>query len=224
LLADFLEETSQLRAFPSVRITTAFLAFINAARPCLALARRRFIVFARVGCAAAFFRCHGLHAFRAFFLFVFLADAASFFARPLFAAAVVRDCWFRCAVFANDRLFGIELELVAVEVETVPNHTTGYIGALVMADQGRCQVLLPTAYLFCVYLRFAHRRCHAIIAVVICPPFAIDTAWVTLDVGFETVLVVFDRRRADHHMGDNDELGDRYPKSRIRIHDESKLF
>jgi len=33
---------------------------------------------------------------------------------------------------------------------------------------------------------------------------------------------VLDRRRADHHMGEKDELGGRYPKSRILIHDELK--
>jgi len=94
-----------------------------------------------------------------------------------------------------------------------------------MGDQRQCLILVPTTpeFLFCVFLRFVHRRCHAILARVIFRPFPIDTAF-TLDVGFETVLVVFDRRRADHHMGEKDELGGRYPKSRILIHDESKLF
>jgi len=94
-LADFRLETSLGAGWPSVRIANAFLAF-TAAGAGFALARRRFIVFARVGCAAAFFLCHGHAAFiRAFFdHVVFLADAATFFALPLFAAAVVPDCWF----------------------------------------------------------------------------------------------------------------------------------
>jgi len=94
-LAFFHLETSLGAGWPSVRTANAFLAFI-AAGAGFALARRRFIVFARVGCAAAFFLCHGHAAFiRAFFdRVVFLADAATFFALPLFAAAVVPDCWF----------------------------------------------------------------------------------------------------------------------------------
>jgi len=95
-LADSHPETSLGAGWPSERITNAFLAFI-AAGACIALARRRFFVFARVGCAAAFFRRHGHAAFiRAFFdHVVFLADAATFFARPLLAAAAaVHDCWF----------------------------------------------------------------------------------------------------------------------------------